>query len=138
MQWDSSVNAGFTRGEPWLPISYDYQKVNVAKQAREPRSILSLYRNLIWFRRQHTALCLGDYSSLDVNNLDIFAYIRHSGRQKFLVALNFSGEENLVRFDSLKGSGYIVLSTELDRNGQVNFDNLILRPHEGCLIQMGQ
>ena len=138
MQWDSSVNAGFTRGEPWLPISYDYQKVNVAKQAREPRSILSLYRNLIWFRKQHAALCLGDYSSLDVNNLDIFAYIRHSGRQKFLVALNFSGEENLVRFDSLKGSGYIVLSTELDRNGQVNFDNLILRPHEGCLIQMGQ
>src|SRR6185369_12806490 len=44
MQWDASENAGFTTGEPWLPLSSDHHVLNVQRQRAEPSSMLSLYR----------------------------------------------------------------------------------------------
>ena len=47
MQWNNSVNAGFSFGkdvEPWLPVHENYQEVNVAEQLKEQDSILSFYR----------------------------------------------------------------------------------------------
>src|SRR5256885_13644973 len=43
MQWDASGNAGFTRGDPWLPLSSDHAIVNVQRQRGDPHSMLSLY-----------------------------------------------------------------------------------------------
>ena len=49
MQWDASANGGFTDGTPWLPV-VDPAERNVAGQATDPRSLLSLYRELIALR----------------------------------------------------------------------------------------
>src|SRR5215217_6534783 len=46
MQWEAGVNAGFSLAKPWLPIASDAGMVNVAAQARDPASILSLYQTL--------------------------------------------------------------------------------------------
>ncbi len=35
MQWSAAPNAGFTRGRPWLPVSSDHEKINVAAQREE-------------------------------------------------------------------------------------------------------
>src|SRR5919198_758685 len=59
MQWDSSPNAGFTTGTPWLPIAADYQTVNVAVERDDPASMLTLYRRLIALRRATPALAVG-------------------------------------------------------------------------------
>lgn len=29
MQWSKEVNAGFTKGTPWLPVNSDYIQTNV-------------------------------------------------------------------------------------------------------------
>jgi alpha-glucosidase len=50
MQWDSSPKGGFTCGEPWLPL-VDPAERNVADQAGDPGSLLSLYKQLIRLRR---------------------------------------------------------------------------------------
>ncbi|HET7685646.1 MAG TPA: alpha-amylase family glycosyl hydrolase, partial [Candidatus Limnocylindria bacterium] len=58
MQWDASPHAGFTDAgaTPWLPVAPDFERVNVAVQAADPRSLLSLTRRLIALRRGHPAL----------------------------------------------------------------------------------
>jgi glycosidase len=51
MQWDGSATGGFTTGEPWLP-AVDPARRNVADQRDDPRSMLSLVRDLIALRRE--------------------------------------------------------------------------------------
>jgi alpha-glucosidase len=50
MQWDGTRNGGFTTGEPWLPL-VDPADRNVADQRTDPESLLSLYRDLLAWRR---------------------------------------------------------------------------------------
>ena len=52
MQWDGSPNAGFTTGEPWLPLRRRSTRPATSKALpRDPGSILTLYRRLIALRR---------------------------------------------------------------------------------------
>ena len=54
MQWDASPNGGFTTGRPWLaPV--DPATCNVAAQREDPDSLLSLYRDLLAWRRNTVA-----------------------------------------------------------------------------------
>jgi alpha-glucosidase len=63
MQWDASPNAGFgpSDARPWLPLAPDAGQVNVAGQAEDPDSILTLTRRLLRLRREHPALRVGDF-----------------------------------------------------------------------------
>ena len=60
------AGAGFTSGEPWLPVAASAARgVNAADERDDPRSLLSLYRRLLWYRRGVPALRHGDYRPLD-------------------------------------------------------------------------
>ena len=61
MLWDDGANAGFSNGEPWLPVSPSFRDQNVELQARDPCSMLALYRALLAFRRRERALSVGGY-----------------------------------------------------------------------------
>jgi glycosidase len=50
MQWDASPSGGFTSGDPWLP-PVDPATTNVEAQRDDPRSTLSLVRDLLTLRR---------------------------------------------------------------------------------------
>src|SRR4051794_18271044 len=56
MLWDSSLNAGFSEEQPWLPVSPNYKTKNVVNQLADPESMLNLYRQLITLRKVHPAL----------------------------------------------------------------------------------
>jgi hypothetical protein len=43
MQWTAETNAGFTSGQPWLPLAPDYVSDNVENLCADRQSILSLY-----------------------------------------------------------------------------------------------
>ena len=88
MQWDASENAGFTAGDPWLPLSADRATVNVATQRDDPASMFSLYRQLIALRRREPALAIGVHVRAEAVG-DVLTYRRfHQGRW-ITVALNF-------------------------------------------------
>jgi len=132
--WDGGPNAGFTTGEPWLPIAPDYRELNVEAERADLRSMLALYRALIDQRRAHPALTIGDYRALPAPE-DCFIYLREHGDERFLIALNFS---RATRTASLPEptAGEIVISTQLDRHGPVLLDALALRPEEGVLVRL--
>ena len=76
MQWTADMNAGFTTGQPWRAPDTSYSEVNVATQGNDPNSLLSLYRNLISLRNQHSALQTGSLVMLDADNSNLYAHLR--------------------------------------------------------------
>lgn len=131
--------AGFTSGTPWLPMTDRAETLNVHSQATDPRSMLSLYRQLLGLRRATPALRSGDYRSLDTGDA-VYAYLRAGAGQRFLVALNFTSAP--VRLDAAaevgEGTARLELSTDPDRRagGEVDLSALALGPDEGLLIRL--
>lgn len=132
MQWDSSPYAGFSRVEPWLPVSADYRERNVAVQSADPTSILNLYRKLLWMRRLSPALYGGSYQPLETAP-GCFAYLRVAGEERRLVALNFGAKPADLNF-SISNQGTILISSYLEREGSVDLTRLTLRPYEGVIV----
>ena len=134
MQWSAAPHAGFTSGEPWLPVSPDHETVNVAAQRQDPKSMLALYRELVALRRGAPALELGSYQPLPADG-DVLAYLRTAPGDEpgFLVALNLGSRPQ--RF-ALPRSGTVALSTHLDRAGERARGTLELRPDEGLIVRL--
>ena len=101
MQWDTSRNAGFTTGKPWLPIPPSYKMVNVETESREAGSLLEWYRRLIRLRATDAALRDGEEVMLDRNDDHVLAWLRRSagGAPPVVVACNFTGAPQTVKLD---------------------------------------
>ena len=138
MQWCADPNAGFTTGDPWLPLAEDFATVNVAAQRDSPGSMLSLYCRLIQLRRGEPALEVGRIEPVEAEG-DLLAYVRRarSGEDEFLVALNLGSREQVLRLPPQAAHGTIALSTQLDRGGEAIDVELYLRPDEGLVVRLG-
>lgn len=89
MQWDSSSNAGFTTGTPWLATNRNYKEINVAAQETDENSCLNYFRKMVKLRKDNNVLVYGKFTLIDKNNPDVFAFTRELNEKKFLVMLNF-------------------------------------------------
>ena len=136
MQWEDSANAGFTQGKPWLPIAEDYPVVNVAAQMDDHRSMLALYTRLLRLRREEPALSRGSWSLL-VQTGDVLAYERRHRDRRLLVALNLGDQPHAVMFPEGIPEGRVLLSTYLDRDGEVIGRELDLRADESLILELG-
>jgi alpha-glucosidase len=135
MQWDESPQAGFTVGDPWLPISDDFAAVNVRAQGDEAASMLSLYRRLLRLRRAHPALSVGEYEPVAATG-ELLAYLRRAKGERVLVALNLGAEPCSLSIDSLGSEGQILLSTYMDRSHELVVGSIGLRPDEGVIMSL--
>jgi alpha-glucosidase len=134
MPWDGSSNAGFTTGEPWLPLGADHSIMNVEAQMRDPSSMLALTRALLELRRREPSISLGDWAPLAVEG-DVLAYIRCQDSRRFAVVLNFESVPKAVRFGEDLG-GRIVFSTHPGRIGYTVGDRTDLRADEAVIIAL--
>jgi alpha-glucosidase len=107
MQWDTSENAGFTTGTPWLPVPESAGRYNVAVEQRDPESILNFYQRLISLRHARPALRMGTYAALNPDDENIFSYLRKSpdNLHAIVIALNMSPSARSISFD-LGSIGY--------------------------------
>jgi alpha-glucosidase len=137
MQWDDTPNAGFCPPtvKPWLPIASDYKQTNVAIEREDRHSMLAFTRGLLQLRRATPALSVGSYTPIEGVPDDCFVYMRQSGKQRRIIALNFSGNEQQVHLPKL-GRGRILLSTHLAREEALDLASLRLRGDEGCIIEV--
>ena len=133
MQWDATPNAGFTTGDPWLPIADDHTKVNVEAQRDDTASALTLHRRLLALRRAEPALSVGSYAPVETTG-DLLAYVREHEGRRFLVTLNL-GHEPLT-FAGGEDGGRVALSTRLDRDGEEVRGELELRGDEGVIVEL--
>ena len=104
MQWDSGVNAGFSKGSPWLPVQTDYQRYSVAAEQQDPDSIYSWYADLLHLRRTNPALRDGAYVPVESGNPNVFAFARKSSATEIvLVVLNTSAQEQMTTVTGISG-----------------------------------
>jgi len=97
MQWDASPCGGFTTGDPWLP-PVDPETTNVEAQRDDPRSTLSLVRDLLTVRR-----LLGERLELIDSAPGVLAYRRGD----HTIAINTTAEPQPAAL-----AGELVLETD--------------------------
>jgi glycosidase len=91
MQWNGDAHAGFTTGKPWIKVNGDFAAVNVAREDKDPGSLLSWYRTLIRLRETHPALQAGGLemrAATSKTNGSLFAFERTSGAERLVVVVN--------------------------------------------------
>ena len=93
MQWNSSENAGFTTGTPWIGLADNYKAINAAAQMDAPDSIRSFYKMLVHLRKTHKVISEGKIEFLYPDNADLLAYLRYDGETELLVLCNLRERE---------------------------------------------
>jgi len=129
--------AGFTTGEPWLPVLPGAESLNAQSQDTDPRSALWLTRRLLGLRRDFAELTTGDYQPLDAGP-DVYAYLRCKDRGRLLVVLNFGTKPTRLALAAVAGAagGQLLLSTDPHRGTGPVSDSVELGSTEGVMIAL--
>jgi len=129
MPWTAGENAGFTTGEPWLPIAESYREVNVEDEVACEDSIFKTYQALIKMRKTMPLVQDGRYIPQMQEHDRVFAYKRVLGDEELLVINNFYADETEVTIDP---AGYeVILSNYKDT---VPSADMKLRPYESFVL----
>jgi maltose alpha-D-glucosyltransferase/alpha-amylase len=96
MQWTSGRNAGFTTGDPAVPLVTDGpfgpDQVNVADQRRDPGSLLNWMERAIRARKELPELGWGAWRVLDADRPGVLAHRCDWHGQGVVVLHNFGPE----------------------------------------------
>jgi len=124
VQWDDSINAGFTTGKPWLVINKNYKEINMALQKEDENSVRSYYQKMIALRAGSDVLKSGLFELLKTTK-HIFAFRRSLKEQSIVVIINFSD-----KYQKVKHSGETIMSS-YPKPGIPG----ILRPYEAIILK---
>lgn len=94
-QWDSSENAGFTTGTPWLRVNPNYTEINLADEKDDADSVFNYYRSLICLRKSEEyaeTLVHGDLTPYLEDMHNVMAYYRKTKDQTLLIMANYQNE----------------------------------------------
>lgn len=130
MQWSNEPHAGFSKQLPWLPLADDYASINVAAEAQDRFSMLTMYKSLLNLRRSNV-LQYGEYKQWHSPHSDVFGYIRQYEGEAFLVLLNMSSAIIECRDDI---TGEVIYSTHASTELYIR-DDLVLEPYQGLIIR---
>jgi alpha-glucosidase len=134
MQWDDSKNAGFTKGDPWLPIMDEHKEVNVKKLWDKKDSMLDLHRKLLEIRTKEPVLHVGSYIPVPSSG-ELLAYQREFEQKRFLIVLNLGTSEEMFEPD-LKWKGTVSISTDGEQEGQELENEIVVAANRGLLIKL--
>jgi oligo-1,6-glucosidase len=136
-QWDSSANAGFTTGKPWIAVNPNYKMVNAALEEKDPNSCLNYFRKLVQLRKNNPVLVYGKYGMLDKANSSVYAYRREGEGKKMLILLNFSTAGARVDTGITGSNPKLLLSNyEIIPASQEGNSIFELRPYEARIYQL--
>ncbi|QTJ55383.1 glycoside hydrolase family 13 protein [Dolosigranulum pigrum] len=132
MQWrGDQAHAGFTAGQPWIPVNDNFTEINVAQNLAEKDSVFATYQQLIQYRKDHDIVVKGDFQLLYPDHPAVFAYKRQWQDDAFVVFANVSEEEQTVDVAELSLNDIIINNYDevTVRDGQ-----LTLAPYQAIAI----
>ena len=137
MQWTDERYCGFSDTKPWIPVSDNFEKINVKKQKQDRDSILEFYKKLIMLRKEKEVIARGNIEFMEVENAGVLAYTRCLDKQKLLVCCNFRDVESQMEFTQEWKSGRKILGN-YEENHKNNYKVLTLRPYEIIVLEKGE
>ena len=137
MQWTDERYCGFSDTKPWIPVSDNFEKINVKKQKQDRDSILEFYKKLIMLRKEKEVIARGNIEVMEVENAGVLAYTRCLDKQKLLVCCNFRDVESQMEFTQEWKSGRKILGN-YEENHKNNYKVLTLRPYEIIVLEKGE
>lgn len=133
VQWNNKKNAGFTSGEPWIPVGNLYKNINAENALNDKDSVFYHYKNLISLRKQYDVISDGSFNNILENHDKVYAYTRSYKNTNLIVLNNFYGEDTEVTIEKelIEGNSKILISNYKD-SGSLS-KNIKLRPYESIV-----
>jgi len=131
MQWDASVQAGFTTGAPWIKVNPNYKEINVAQALADSSSVFHYYKKLIQLRKEYPVIVYGNYDLILDSHEEIYAFTRTLDDDRLLVILNFSEDSpefNLPENITYSTSKLLISNYKVDSSDDIH--KITLRPYE--------
>jgi len=112
MQWNTSANAGFSTGTPWIMVNPNYTEINAEEQTQSKDSVFAYYQKLIQLRKELDIITLGSYELLLPDDPDLYVYTRRYQHEELLVVCNFSHKERTFTLPQRFIGAKLLLSNE--------------------------
>ena len=130
MQWDESPNAGFSKVKPWIGMNPNYVEINVAKEDKDPNSILNFYKKMIALKKQNELFIYGTYDLILEDDEQIYAYTRTLGDKKAVIICNLKEQEAIYEYKNMKLDNYKLLLSNYEVDHHEKSVSFVLRPYE--------
>ncbi|MGR3572223.1 alpha-amylase family glycosyl hydrolase [Brevirhabdus sp.] len=131
MVWEqSSQNAGFTVGNPWLPIPHQHVNLAVHTQEQDPAGVLHHYRRALAFRRSHKALRKGAQTPVEAEGA-VVKFIRSHEAERIFCAINLSDAPGDVTMPA--DGNWVQIGSELNSATASPSGTAHLGPWQCCL-----
>lgn len=131
MQWDTSENAGFSSGTPWISVNPNYIRINAQSQVGDPDSIFSYYKALIRLRKEYPVIAQGDFAPVDQAHPQVLAYRRSLDGTQLYCINNFYRKPCCWRCpESLEGCRVLLSNYPDAKPGE----EIELRPYESMIL----
>lgn len=134
-QWDTTANAGFTTGRPWLKVNPNYKTVNVATEERDPNSPLNYFRKMVKLRKSDLTLVYGRYELTDKDNPQVYSYTREWKGEKIGILLNFSMRPATVATGVGNGTSPVLIGNYPDAASSLG-GQVTLRAYEAYVYKI--
>ena len=127
MQWSNEAQAGFSTAQKTiLPVisrgPWNYRRVNVEQQRRDPNSMLNWTERMIRLRKECPEFGWGDYTILHTRSPNVLA-IRYDWRNNSLVTLhNFHEKPVTVSLDIGRAEGERLMNLWAGEHSQAGPD----------------
>jgi oligo-1,6-glucosidase len=104
MQWSADRHAGFTSGEPWIPVNPNHDSINAEAAVADPDSVFHHYRRLIELRHSLPVIARGDFTMRLEDDERVYAFTRALDGDELLVLGNFTGDAMVVEIAGWTGA----------------------------------
>ena len=132
LQWDNSINAGFSTAEPWKRVNPNYTEINVKQQLEEPNSVLNHFKKMTQIRKENKVLTYGTYTIIDEEHPNIYAYTRSDSTTTKTVLLNFSSEPSSIEIKGISSSAKPIINNY--NNLQIENSTVTLEPYQAVIF----
>ena len=134
MQWNNSINAGFTTGKPWFHVNPNYTEINVKQQLNDKFSILSYYKALIQLKKSDLIYTYGKFNMVDAENEQVFAYTRTFKNNTVLIVANLTNEVSELNLPFELDISSVDIKLHNYHLNDINLDHI--KPYESFVVKI--
>jgi glycosidase len=142
VQWSAAENAGFTGPgvKAWMSVNTDYVQVNAEAAVKDPNSTYHYWATVLKLRKKYLDIFVyGNFTLLDKQSQEVFAYTRQYGDQKALVLCHWTGQtlEWDAASNGIRGVKDVLLNTYEgveEASQRFSGDKWTLRPFEAVVL----